>query len=163
MEKKIEKLETITNSMYLTGNGNHSSRFICPGCNFSVVQEKTITKSLALNNECTGEWDGYDFSGAYMNFASFNDSCLNDTIFKDAMLRNTYFIRAELKNADFSGADLTKAWFCGANLKGAKLEEAISVVGIKWSDPCYGDAVCPDGSSAGDNGGTCENNLTPIP
>ena len=134
----IEGRQQVLNSINATStdgeSADKSSRIICPGCYFSESEE----------------FDGYDFSKAFLNKAYFNDALLNRTNFSGAVLKNAYFIRAELNEANFSGANLTNANLSGANLAGANLDGA-DLTNVKWFDQYYGDAVCPDNTLASEH------------
>ena len=94
----------------------------------------------------TDEFDDYDFSGAYLKWAYFNDSILNGTNFSGANLKNSLFTGAQLDRVDFSGA----------NLKGADFTDAV-LNNVTWSSEGF-ETICPDGFIAS-NGGSCEDHL----
>lgn len=73
-------------------------------------------------------------------------------------LAQASFAGTSLVGASFSGSDLTDANFAGANLYKATMRST-QRGGINWGSDGEGWAVCPDGSSAADNKGTCEGHL----
>ena len=73
-------------------------------------------------------------------------------------LAQASFAGTSLVGASFSGSDLTDANFAGANLYQATMRST-QRNGINWGSDGEGWAVCPDGSSAADNDGTCEGHL----
>lgn len=73
-------------------------------------------------------------------------------------LAQASFAGTSLVGASFSGSDLTDANFAGANLYKATMRST-QREGINWGSDGEGWAVCPDGSSAVDNAGTCEGHL----
>jgi len=94
----------------------------------------------------TDEFDNYDFSGAYLKWAYFNDSILNGTNFSGANLKKSLFTGAQLDGVDFSGANLQDADFTDAVLKN-----------VTWSSVGI-ETICPDGSIVS-NGGSCEDHF----
>jgi hypothetical protein len=94
----------------------------------------------------TDEFDGYDFSGAYLKMAYYNYSILNCTNFSGANLKKSYFTGAQLDGVTFSGANLTDADFTDAVLRN-----------ITWSAEGI-ETTCPDGFIVS-NGGSCEDHL----
>jgi len=140
-----------------------ASRFICPGCNFSkVTSEYNLISKVLPDNGCEGEWALYDFSGAHLDWAQFNDTCLNRTNFSEAKLRNAYLAGAILTGADLKGADLTGANLGGANLLGAIWNDATILVDTAWIDWSGKPATCPDGYIINneDPYDTCEGHFT---
>jgi hypothetical protein len=94
----------------------------------------------------TDEFDGHDFSGAYLKWAYYNFSILNGTNFSNANLKKSYFSGAQLDGVTFSGANLTDADFTDAVLRN-----------ITWSAEGI-ETICPDGFIVS-NGGSCEDHL----
>ncbi|MFZ1202633.1 MAG: pentapeptide repeat-containing protein [Desulfobacterales bacterium] len=94
----------------------------------------------------TNEFDGHDFSGAYLKWAYYNYAVLNGTNFSGANLKKSYFTEAKLDGVDFSGANLTDADFTNASL-----------TNITWSAQGI-ETTCPDGYIVS-NGGSCVDHL----
>lgn len=107
-----------------------AARLICPACYFWG----------------TNEFDGHDFSGAYLKWAYYNYAVLNGTNFSGANLKKSYFTEAKLDGVDFSGANLTDADFTNASL-----------TNITWSSQGV-ETTCPDGYIVS-NGESCEDHL----
>ena len=107
-----------------------AARLICPACYFWG----------------TNEFDGHDFSGAYLKWAYYNYAVLNGTNFSGANLKKSYFTEAKLDGVDFSGANLTDADFTNAIL-----------TNITWSSLGV-ETTCPDGYIVS-NGGSCVDHL----
>jgi uncharacterized protein YjbI with pentapeptide repeats len=95
------------------------------------------------------EFDQFDFSGAYLKQSYFIEAVLTRTNFCGANLKMSSFYNATLNEVIFSGADLNKADF-----RGAKMTNVI------WGDQECGYAICPDGTNAAENAGTCEGHLS---
>lgn len=129
------------------GPSGQSSSLICPGCDFSA----------------TTEFVGYDFTKARLMNATFDYADLNLAQFAGARVKNAWFKETDLRGTIWTDADLTKAKMYSANLCGADLSTA-TLDGIEWwyNLSGYNETVCPDGSCASHNGGTCEGHLEPI-
>ena len=72
-------------------------------------------------------------------------------------LRWAALIGADLRGARLADADLTAADLRVSNLKNATLRQT-ELTDVQWEG-----AVCPDGTVAEDNGGTCGGHLSPHP
>jgi uncharacterized protein YjbI with pentapeptide repeats len=129
------------------GPSGQSSSLICPGCDFSA----------------TTEFVGYDFTKARLMNATFDYADLNLAQFAGARVKNAWFKETDLRGTIWTDADLTKAKMYSANLCGADLSTA-TLDGIEWwyNLSGYNETVCPDGSCASHNGGTCEGHLEPM-
>jgi hypothetical protein len=133
----------------------------CPGCNFSDTETDMLI--------------GADFTNAFLFYSWFQGTDLTDANFTGANCKEASFLEASVAGTKFDGADLTNANMAGANWLGVNLAAADSVAGAKWVysryigwDPAarqsiYEDlvAICPDGTDALNNGGTCEGHLSP--
>lgn len=146
-------------------------RLICGGCSFT-------DSSFVEHN----------FSGAYLIWAQFNDSDLTGANFSGADLRNAIFYRSLVKGVNMKDAVLTGAKMMGVDWTGVNLSE-VTLTDVEWTDWYFngtgkdtyygGNAICPDGTNAGDHGvydasgnpvldpyygnpiGTCEGHLKP--
>jgi hypothetical protein len=144
LEEKVKILEDEMNSLELRQEVLSSQKpvvdkqdiisetkpLICPACYFWG----------------TDEFDGFDFSGAYLKMAYYNYSILNGTNFSGANLKKSYFTGAQLDGVNFSGANLTDADFSDAILRN-----------VTWSAEGI-ETTCPDGFVVS-NGGSCENHF----
>jgi uncharacterized protein YjbI with pentapeptide repeats len=72
-------------------------------------------------------------------------------------LRWAVLTGADLTRSQFADTDLTNADLRATNLAGATFRNA-HLDGVQWEG-----AICPDGTQADDNGGTCGGHLTPRP
>jgi hypothetical protein len=95
--------------------------------------------------QSVNEFDQYDFSNAYLKGAYFKKAVLSKTNFSGSNLKFSSFNNANLNGVIFSGADLG-----GADFEGAEMTNII------WGDQENGYAICPDGTNAAENDGTCE-------
>ena len=129
------------------GKAGRSSALICPGCDFGE----------------TTEFAGFDFNEARLMNADFESADLNFAQFTGAHLKNAWFKKANLKGTNWVDADLTMAKMYSANLCGADLRAA-TLEDIVWfyGSSTFNETVCPDGSCASHNGGTCAGHLEPI-
>jgi hypothetical protein len=129
------------------GPSGQPSSLICPGCDFGE----------------TTEFVGYDFTEARLMNSNFENAELNLAHFTGARLKNAWFKKTDLRGTIWTDADLTKAKMYSANLCGADLKTA-TLDGIEWYYDLsgYNETVCPDGSCASQNGGTCEGHLEPV-
>lgn len=129
------------------GPSNKPSSLICPGCDFSE----------------TTEFVGYDFTEARLMNSDFENADLNLAKFTGARLKNGWFKKTDLRGTTWTDADLRMAKMYSANLCGADLTTA-TLDGIVWFYDMsgYDETVCPDGSCASHNGGTCEGHLEPM-
>ena len=129
------------------GKPGRSSALICPGCDFSE----------------TAEFVGYDFTEARLMNSDFQNADLNFARFTGARLKNAWFKKANLKGTIWTNADLTKSEMYSANLCGADLRMA-TLDDIVWfyNSSGFNETVCPDGSCASYNGGTCAGHLEPV-
>ena len=95
--------------------------------------------------------------------ANFENADLNIAQFTRARLKNAWFKKTDLRGTNWIDADLTKAKMYSAHLCGADLSTAHSTVlnGI-YNMSGYNETVCPDGSCASQNGGTCAGHLEPM-
>jgi seryl-tRNA synthetase len=144
LEEKVKILEDEMNSLELRQDVLSSQK---P----AVDKEDVISKkSNLICPACyfwgTDEFDGHDFSGAYLKWAYYNYSILNGTNFSGANLKKSFFTGAQLDGVDFSGANLTDADFTDAVL-----------INITWSAEGI-ETTCPDGFIVS-NGGSCEDHL----
>jgi outer membrane protein assembly factor BamB len=82
---------------------------------------------------------------------------------KSANLSGCYLLNASLAGANATGANLSRAYLAGADLSSANLSQAnlrgavltnANLSGAKWLQ-----TTCPDGTSSGNNGGTCAGHL----
>jgi outer membrane protein assembly factor BamB len=82
---------------------------------------------------------------------------------KSANLSGCYLPNASLAGANATGANLSRAYLAGADLSSANLSQAnlrgavltnANLSGAKWLQ-----TTCPDGTSSGNNGGTCAGHL----
>ncbi|MEZ4569227.1 MAG: pentapeptide repeat-containing protein [Thermomicrobiales bacterium] len=98
-----------------------------------------------------------DFSQSILTQPVFRNTTLDNAVFQSAMLDQPIFDGASVINADFDDATLVLPVFFGANLLGAEMQSAEFVM------PRFVNTTCPDSTNSDDNGGTCLNNLEPIP
>ena len=129
------------------GKPGRSYALICPGCDFAE----------------TTEFAGFDFNEARLMNSNFENADLNHAQFTGAYLKNAWFKKTDLKGTIWTDADLRMAKMYSANLCGADLSTA-TLDGIVWfyNLSGYNETVCPDGSCASNNGGTCEGHLEPM-
>lgn len=144
LEEKVKILEDEMNSLQLRQEVLSSQK--------PVVDKEDVTskKTPLICPACyfwgTDEFDGYDFSGAYLKMAYYNYSILNGTNFSGANLKKSYFTGAQLDGVNFSGANLADADFSDAILRN-----------VTWSSDGF-ETTCPDGFIVS-NGGSCENHF----
>ena len=126
---------------------------ICPGCNFSSNNGKLI---------------GFDFTNAYVSFASFKESDVRDSDFTNADCKGAWFLNSIVEGTTFEGAYLDDAYMAGTDWTGVDLSAAASVANAIWVFSYWNGtgselavATCPDGTLATANGDTCINNLAP--
>jgi len=79
-----------------------------------------------------------------------------------AVLTSANLSGDDLTGVDLGGADLSDASFAGANLTNANLSGA-TVSGADFTGAIWSGTTCPDGTSSGDDGGTCANNINDQP
>lgn len=89
------------------------------------------------------EWvrgpSSFDFSNAYLRYATLSMLISNNSIFKDANLRDTFIYNAWFENNDFHGAVFTNAII--DNGSGFYKSSGVDLTGAKYRDVCM-----PDGS-----------------
>lgn len=144
LEEKVKILEVEMNTLQLRQEILSSQKPILD--KEDVISEKTPLICPACYFWGTDEFDGHDFSGAYLKWAYYNYSVLNGTNFSNANLKKSYFTGAQLDGVTFSGANLTDADFTDAVLRN-----------ITWSAEGF-ETICPDGFIVS-NGGSCENHF----
>ena len=84
-----------------------------------------------------------------LNGANLAGEALNGFNLTGATLTGANLTNTILNGANLTGANLTSAVLTGANLTNATL------VNATWTH-----AICPDGTNADGDGGTCANNLS---
>lgn len=132
------------------GIDDKKERIICPGCRFQESKE----------------FENFDFSNGFLQYAYFDRAYLNGADFDSAKLKKATFYKAQLQGANMLNADLNNAYLWSTNLCGTALPEDSSLrEGITWyrDTDGYRDTICPDNTWARDNGFTCEGeHLIPI-
>jgi len=151
LEKRKAKLEEKVKILEDEMNFLEMRQEVLSSQKIAVDKENVISKKSSLICPAcyfwgTDEFDGHDFSGAYLKWAYYNYSILNGTNFSNANLKKSYFTGAQLDGVTFSGANLTDADFTDAILRN-----------ITWSAEGF-ETTCPDGFIVS-NGGSCEDHL----
>lgn len=147
LEEKLVKLESditaLQNRIDTMSSQNSTADFddMKHGKDYLILPRGYFVRSMH-------EFDQFDFSGAYLKQSYFIEALLTRTNFSGANLKMSSFYNATLNEVIFSGADLSGADFRGANM-----------TNVIWGDQEYGYAVCPDGTNAAENAGTCEGHL----
>lgn len=108
---------------------------------------------------CTG-FDDNGYRGCALDAAQFQDDTLTgDNLSGATLTRANLFdavaVGTNLRYADMADADLASADLAGADLTGANLSGAI-MTAVTWNG-----AICPDGTAADGDGGSCLDHLTP--
>jgi hypothetical protein len=152
----------VTVTIYVVGMGVN-----CAKCNVSglgLSGANLLGANLASANMAGARLDhailalsnlsGADLSYATLDHANLTLANLSRATLTSANLTAANLVLANLSgstltSADLTGANLTGANLSGANMTGATLADA-TVTGVGWSN-----TVCPDGSNANKDGGTC--------
>ena len=184
MDRKINRMDRKIKKLQLSGTAGtpgpkgdkgdqgpqgppgNAARFICPGCNFSDSEEWANQNTELLLSKSSDETEGKEdiFTGAYLAHSYFDNGNFTGTNFSGAVLHHSTFFRSNFNNASFSNSNLKGAAFSGSDLTGTDFTGA-NLDKVVWWDPIYekyyqwNPTICPDGTSADENGNSCENNL----
>jgi uncharacterized protein YjbI with pentapeptide repeats len=153
-------------TIYVVGTGMN-----CSKCNLSGLTVPSVSltganlssANLSGTRLTSANLTGANLSSAALSYAALDHANLTGANVSGVVLSNASLTYANLTGANLAkatltgaaliGATLTGANLSGANLSGATLTGA-TLTGVAWSN-----AVCPDGSNSGKNGGTCVGHL----
>ncbi len=152
----------VTVTIYVVGMGVN-----CAKCNLSglgLSGANLLGANLASANMAGARLDHAilvlsNLSGADLSYATLDHAMLTLANLSRATLTSANLTAANLILANLSGSTLTSADLTGANLTGANLAGAnmasATLTGATVSGAGWSKTVCPDGSNANKDGGTC--------
>jgi Pentapeptide repeats (8 copies) len=107
---------------------------------------------------------GQNLSGTPLDSAYLVGATIQGANLHDGHLAGAILVNANLAGANLNDADLSNALLNGANLSGANLHDAnltganltgANLTGANLNGVIWSHTTCPDGTSSGDDGGTC--------
>lgn len=118
------------------------------GCDFSGAAIPQFTQfdhgEFAGCNLSNSTWDG-----AFMNDSRFDGANMEGIHIEGGTYAATTFVGANLRGATITSAQFHLADFSGADFTGA------SLTNVGLNETVWAGAICPNGSTAEANGGTC--------